>query len=216
MESRIRWCLGKGFVDFWYDRWLLEMPLAAVVGVVDPPHMLVAEFFGEGGWNTRLLQTWLPMGLVRQIQGITLYPDQDDEMVWLGSTSGLFAVKDGWEALRLRRNISLVDRFLWNSLLPLKFSFLVWRVLHNLVLVEVNLQRRGVMMASQCSCYSLQEESLNHLFLRGPVVEFVWHSFRRQFGVLHTRSRSISVEFLSWSTSTSSISTNHIRKVMLV
>ena len=49
MESGIRWCLGKGFVDFWYDRWLLKVPLVEKVGVVDPPHMLVAEFFGERG-----------------------------------------------------------------------------------------------------------------------------------------------------------------------
>ena len=23
-ESKIRWCLGKGLVDFWYDRWVLD------------------------------------------------------------------------------------------------------------------------------------------------------------------------------------------------
>ena len=81
MESKIRWCLGKGFVDFWYNKWLLEVPLVEKVGVVTPPHMLVAEFFGERGWNTGLLQAWLPMGLVRQVQEVSLHPDQEDEMV---------------------------------------------------------------------------------------------------------------------------------------
>ena len=87
METRIRWCLGKRFVDFWHNRWLLEMPLAEELGKIDLPHMLVAEFFGEGGWNTGLLQVWLPMGLVCQVQEITLYPDQEDEMVWVGGSA---------------------------------------------------------------------------------------------------------------------------------
>ncbi|XP_071928062.1 uncharacterized protein [Coffea arabica] len=213
MESRIRWCLGKGFVDFWYDRWLLEVPLAEVLGRIDPLHILVAEFFEEGEWNTGLLQVWLPLGLVRQVQGITLYPDQEDEMVWLGSPTGLFSVKDGWEALRCRRNLSLVDGFIWNKILPLKISFLVWKVLRNLIPVEVNLQKRGIMMASRCSYCSLQEESLNHLFLGGPVAEQVWSFFQQRFGLLHPGSQSISAECLSWFASMSSVSANHIRTV---
>ncbi|XP_027155175.1 uncharacterized protein LOC113758645 [Coffea eugenioides] len=113
-------------------------------------------------------------------------------MVWLGSPSGHFTVKDGWEALRQRRNLSLVDRFVWNRILPLKISVLVWKVLRNLVLVEVNLQRRGITMASQCSCCSLQEESSKHFFLGGPVVEQVWDFFHGRFSILGTNSQSVS------------------------
>ncbi|CDP19251.1 unnamed protein product [Coffea canephora] len=31
-ERRIRWCLGKGLVDFWHDTWCGDLPLALVVG----------------------------------------------------------------------------------------------------------------------------------------------------------------------------------------
>ena len=54
-------------MDFWYDRWLLKAPLADMVSIVDPPHMLVAEFYRDDGWNVELLKAWLPMVLVRQV-----------------------------------------------------------------------------------------------------------------------------------------------------
>ena len=65
------------------------------------------------------------MGLVRQVQEVSLHPDQEDEMVWVGSSSGVFSIKDGWEALRQKRNLSKADRFIWNRVLLLKISFLV-------------------------------------------------------------------------------------------
>ena len=49
VESKIRWCLGKGFMDFWYDRWLSEVPLADMVSIGDPPRILVAEFYRHDG-----------------------------------------------------------------------------------------------------------------------------------------------------------------------
>lgn len=35
-ESKIQWCVGKGFVDFWYDRWLFDVPLVDLVSLVNP------------------------------------------------------------------------------------------------------------------------------------------------------------------------------------
>ena len=46
-ESKIRWCLGKGFVVFWFDRWLSDRSLAELVAIFDPPHMLLAQIYGD-------------------------------------------------------------------------------------------------------------------------------------------------------------------------
>lgn len=46
-EGQIRWCLGRGFVDFWHDRWLGDETLADLLGLVNPPHMLVTEFIDQ-------------------------------------------------------------------------------------------------------------------------------------------------------------------------
>ena len=58
-KSNIRWCVGKGFVDFWYDRWLFDLPLVDLISIQDLPHMLLAEFYGAMGWNVEKLMVWL-------------------------------------------------------------------------------------------------------------------------------------------------------------
>ena len=50
-ERNIRWVLGEGMVDFWWDRWLFDEPLATYLGVEQPTHFLVAEFYEGDVWN---------------------------------------------------------------------------------------------------------------------------------------------------------------------
>ncbi|XP_027156448.1 uncharacterized protein LOC113757287 [Coffea eugenioides] len=63
-EKQIRWCLGRGFVDFWHDKWLGEETVTEMVGVHDPPHMLAAEFVVQNEWNVSKLLQWLPMRVI--------------------------------------------------------------------------------------------------------------------------------------------------------
>ncbi|XP_027157156.1 uncharacterized protein LOC113758547 [Coffea eugenioides] len=169
VESKIRWYLGRGFVDFWFDHWLSDRSLAEMAAVSDPPHMLLAEFYGDKGWSRDMLNNWLPTHLVQQVLQVQLFPDQDDLMVWGDSSSGSFSLKTAWAAVRRRRNMSIVDQRLWNATIPLKISFFVWKVLRGIVPVDLVLQNRGINLASCCSCCSAQGESLLHLFLDGPV-----------------------------------------------
>ena len=69
-ESNIRWCLGKVFIDFWYDRWLGGVPLASELSVVNLPHMLVAEFYSDTGWNVSKLKQWVPDHLNKSANNI--------------------------------------------------------------------------------------------------------------------------------------------------
>ena len=70
-----------------------------MVSIRDPPHMLVAEFYVDSGWNIEVLKFRLLMHLVRQVQEIQLFPHQDDTMVWLDSSTGDFSIKSAWESL---------------------------------------------------------------------------------------------------------------------
>ena len=91
--------MGKGFIDFLYDRWLLDVSLVDMASIGDLPHMLVAEFYGDASWSTEVLKFRLLMHLVRQVQEIQLFPHQDDTMVWLDSSTGDFSIKSAWESL---------------------------------------------------------------------------------------------------------------------
>nr|XP_027096084.1 uncharacterized protein LOC113715980 [Coffea arabica] len=213
-ENHIRWCVGRGFVDLWYDRWLFEVPLADLVSIPDPPHMLLAEFFDDRGCNVEKLQQWVPAQLVHQIQDIQLFPEQQDRMVWVGSPTGEFATKAAWEVSRLKHNASMLDGFVWTRIVPLKISFFAWKVLRNLIPLETVLQRRGVPLASRCPCCLLEQESLVHLFVKGPVAREVWRSFCQRFGIIDPRFSSVSAMVLAWLTSTSLVSRDHIRTVV--
>ncbi|XP_027174456.1 uncharacterized protein LOC113774088 [Coffea eugenioides] len=197
-ESHIRWCSGKGFVDFWYDRWLGDTPLAAMLEVDNPPHMLVAEFFSNTGWNSGKLKQWIPDYLVVQICQRQLFPELANEM----------------EGLRQRKGSSMLFRLLWNDILPLKVSFFAWRVLCNWLPLDVMLRNKGVVLVSRCLCCHQEEESLNHLFLKGPVASRVWEHFGRRFGILDVVRYSLASVWMSWFDSVSPGQVDHIRTVV--
>ena len=94
--------------------------------------MLLAEFYDEG-WNRDLLKCWLLIHLVPQVQQIHLFLDQVDYTVWLESSTGEFFVKSAWETIHQKRNKLVVDKFIWNDIVPLKTSFFVWKVLRNVI-----------------------------------------------------------------------------------
>ena len=95
-EDNIRWRLGEGFIDLWYDRWLFNEPLSRQVTGA-PPHFLVAEFYTSTGWNTdRLLQV-LPRSIVNIISQTLVDPKLKDELIWAPSADGTFSVSSAWE-----------------------------------------------------------------------------------------------------------------------
>nr|XP_027088717.1 uncharacterized protein LOC113710068 [Coffea arabica] len=213
-ESKIRWCLGRGFVDFWFDRWLSDRPLAEMVQLSDYPHMLLAEFHREEGWKGGRLASWLPPYLVQQILQVQLFPDQDDDMVWGDSSSGGFALKTAWAAVRQRGNVSSIDSRIWSGLIPLKISFFVWKVLRRMVPVDTILQNRGFSLASCCVCCSAHPESLSHLLIDGPVATQVWEHFLKRFGIVGPRPRSVAAMCLAWFLSSSCMGREHIRVLL--
>ncbi|XP_027071842.1 uncharacterized protein [Coffea arabica] len=201
-------------LDIWYDRWLLDSPLIEVVPTNDPPHMLLVEFYGDGGWKVSQLKSWLPDPLVQQIQKVDLYPNQDHHMVWAVSPSGLFTTKSAWDLIRQKRIPSLLDDLLWSNVVPLKMSFLAWKVVRNLIPVETNLKKRGIPMASRCLCCLSHEETLGHLFVMGPVATEVWGIFQRRFGILEPQPFLVSGVFSLWFGSSPAIMRGHIRTII--
>ncbi|XP_071909831.1 uncharacterized protein [Coffea arabica] len=75
-------------------------------------------------------------------QQVQFDPSKKDSMVWSPSANGLFSVSTAWETVRKRKNISLVSGLIWNAIVPIKLSFFVWRLLHNLLPLEENLQQK--------------------------------------------------------------------------
>nr|XP_027083667.1 uncharacterized protein LOC113705965 [Coffea arabica] len=101
-----------------------------------PPAYVSGGIFGEGNWKIDRLREWVPAWVIHLVQDIHIYPDQENCMVWLGSTTREFSLKSAWATIRQHWEPSQVDRMVWNGLVPLKVSFFVWRLVHNLIPLE--------------------------------------------------------------------------------
>ncbi|CDP18963.1 unnamed protein product [Coffea canephora] len=189
-EGRIRWCLGKGLIDFWQDRWCTALPLAQLLGLSNTPDVLVGELYLQSGWDVARLKSWLPEHYVARILELQIFPDLKDHMVWEGSPSGEFSVLSTMEALRQKRSTSMVSRYIWGTALPKKISFFVWRLVRQWVPLDEQLQRKGVHLGSRCSCCEGASETVGHLFVSGPVAESVWgHLFQQGRSIPGRRRR---------------------------
>lgn len=196
-EENLAWCIGEGLVDFWHDRWVGDIPLVQRCARDSYPHFLVCEFFTNEGWDEEKLRRWIPRGVVDEIRQIVIQTGEKDKLLWLPSTSGEFSVASAWEEIRYHKSSSLVMRMIWDSVVPLKFSLLAWRAVYGYLPVDRTMQRRGVQMASKCSCCD-QVESVLHLFVHGRVARDVWRHYFRAFGLSFREFHSVPSLLMAW------------------
>ena len=95
-----------------------------LVRVAGTPHMFVGEFYDSNGWNEQRLRQWLLPFQVACVLKVPFSQHQEDQMVWYLSSFGDFLMSSTWELVCQRRNISLIDKLVWNSITPLKISFI--------------------------------------------------------------------------------------------
>nr|XP_027088493.1 uncharacterized protein LOC113709836 [Coffea arabica] len=115
-----------------------------VVGVTNPPHALVAEFYTAHGWNVPRLKEWVPNFVVQRITSIPFFLEQDDAMVWVPSHNGDFSVAFAWEDIRQRRHTSWIDRYVWGPIVPLRVSFFAWRLVRHWIPLDSVRRVRGL------------------------------------------------------------------------
>ena len=127
-----------------------------------------------------------------------------------------YPIKVAWNSIRQHRDLSQVDRLVWNGLVLLKISFSAWRLVRNLIPLEVTLKKFGIPIVSRCLCCRLQEESWRHLFITGPIALQVWTHFRKRFGIIESTFSSVLSLLLSWFSSSSVREVKHIRVVVPV
>nr|XP_027099048.1 uncharacterized protein LOC113718336 [Coffea arabica] len=209
-EGNIRWCLGEGLVDFWQDRWCTDVPLASLVPG-PKSHRLVGEFFLSDGWDEQWLRRLLLGHLVSKVMELRIFPNMQDQMIWAASPSGSFTVSSAWDVLRSTHNRSVVDSLVWSSVVPLKVSFLAWRLLRGWLPLDDLLQGRG--LRSKCYCCGLAPETGHHLFVSGPLASRVWRHFSCRFGLV-VQGSGVASRLSCWLLSHRFVSQNHIRVIL--
>mgnify|MGYP004724464107 CR=1 FL=1 len=116
-----------------------------------------------------------------------------------------------WEKLQMRRNISMVDHYIWCTIVSIKISFFVWQLLRGFQSLDSQPPRRGLTILRRCHCSSDAMETPVHLFLEGLVAIDVWNCFGQRFGLLERSNTGISSMLLSCFLLHPSIWVDHIR-----
>ncbi|GAV73204.1 zf-RVT domain-containing protein, partial [Cephalotus follicularis] len=59
---------------------------------------------------------------------------------------------------------------IWNSIIPTRIAFFIWKTVFKGISVDQNIQRRGIPLASKCRCcLNSNVETLEHLLFQGDV-----------------------------------------------
>ncbi|XP_058071103.1 uncharacterized protein LOC131220151 [Magnolia sinica] len=123
---------------------------------------------------------------VEEHQVLVPFPGQRHSVAC--GTGKLFLVKSAWVLCRAEGQRRSKVNWVWHAKLPPKISTFVWKLLHNAIPIDYNIQSRGISLASMCVCcndsqtHCPSKETLPHLFLYGKLASAVWPRFGAIFG----------------------------------
>lgn len=123
--------------------------------------------------------------------------DVNDEMLWGLDEEKGFSVKSMYEELSCPSQLSFPGECVWNPLIQLKVSFLMWELCWNRAPTIDNLIRRDMYIPNWCCLCKADAESTSHLFLHCPWVRYFWDHFISRFGVCWVQPDSLK-NLLCW------------------
>ncbi|XP_060177971.1 uncharacterized protein LOC132607909 [Lycium barbarum] len=185
VEKSIFWNIGRGNVSFWYDQWTSPGPLYKLLPTrTVPSRSVIRDAFNGQNWYWNACGD-VPNNIKDHILHMNLkFYDVEDKPCWMKTNSDNFSTGSAWNFLRSpRREVPFMSK-LWNKSIPFKMSFFVWRILKRKVPTEDIINRAHTNDTSNCVCCRIaQPETLNHIFLDGPLAAAVWNHFGCQFGI---------------------------------
>lgn len=99
--------------------------------------------------------------------------DGRDTIKWILTQSGQYSVHSLYVAL-VNFNISFPHKFIWETKLPLKIKVFMWYICKGVILTEDNLCKRNWKKQDKWCCFCSSHETIEHLFLKCPVAQYVW------------------------------------------
>ncbi|KAL0920132.1 hypothetical protein M5K25_009244 [Dendrobium thyrsiflorum] len=175
-ESFIQWGLGKGDISFWHDNWLGMASIDNLLNSHTLEIMKVKNFWKEGNWWIEKLLQFVPPELVDIITSIPLNTQEQDRIMYSGSSTGAFSLKVAWNSFRSLNDKSNILALIWHNSIPVSYSILTWRLIKGFIPVDDRLKLKGFQGPSKCQC-CYHNESIKHVFLDGFFAKQVWKYF---------------------------------------
>ncbi|OVA01220.1 Reverse transcriptase zinc-binding domain [Macleaya cordata] len=163
--------VGKGnTIRFWKDNWhplgiLVErFPLSLRYDSTLHINALVSSCINDDTW---LIPSHIQPTLTTLIQGIMntpIDPLEDDEVTWTAGNSGLYTLKDTYEALRPRTQVVYWSKLVWFKHCIPRHCFITWVALHRRLKTKDKLNSWGIDIDITCTLCRISVEDDRHLF----------------------------------------------------
>ncbi|XP_027120639.2 uncharacterized protein [Coffea arabica] len=139
----------------------------------------VRDFVLNGRWNQQLLRLWVPNDIVSEIvTKVAPVGSAEDRAVWALTESGDFSIASTYALVGSQTPSSFMFDRVWHSVIPIKISFFMVRLLRDRLPMASSLGRLQVYGPSKCfCCLASQSESLEHVFAEGELAQFLWTFF---------------------------------------
>ena len=119
-------------------------------------------------------------------------------LFWSGMQSGRFSIKSVGQLLTPTAPVSWVFKHAWARGLHLKFSYLVWRIMHSSLPISDILFKFNVHGPSGCFCCDARKlETMQHIFLLGDLPTRIWRLFESPFGFF-SQGKTICDRCMGW------------------
>ncbi|KAL0920848.1 hypothetical protein M5K25_007863 [Dendrobium thyrsiflorum] len=173
MEPLIAWGLNSGNSYFWQDNWLFEGSIQSILHTISSSAIKVNNFFRNNSWDIEAILSLVPKEICLKIEKHCLENFCNDQILFTLSNNGNFVFKVAWDHIRNKKDSTMVYNRIWCNNIPTSYSILVWRICKGYIPVDVCLWKKGFYLPSKCQC-CYHVESINHVFVNGPIASRVW------------------------------------------
>ena len=193
-------------VRFWEDVWVGTSSLAIqfwdLYMIVNEKSTSIADLWDGNTLNCtfrrcvdrRLADQW---DLVVQLASTIEFKEEDDEMVWVFSSSGKYSSQSLYGVINFGGIRQIFTPAIWKILVPPRVHFFLWLLSKNKVLTRDNLVKRQ--KVDDLSCLFCEEsESVNHLFFECVVARQIWRDIADVLNIkIESSYESIAGKWLS-------------------
>ncbi|KAF6150896.1 hypothetical protein GIB67_020979 [Kingdonia uniflora] len=166
MKDNIFWMVRNGKkVFFWHDHWISESTLADQVPGNDTNNIVtVDQVLHDGEWTIpdNLKIMFQNMGIVFDL--VLTDTTAEDECFWKPDSRGRFTTKPAFNEVRHKLPKVWWYSLVWKIPLMPKYSNFGWRLMHNALPTDSELQYRGITTVTCCHFCKKGPKTISHVF----------------------------------------------------
>ncbi|XP_048140783.1 uncharacterized protein LOC125316483 [Rhodamnia argentea] len=189
-EHLFRWRVGSGNISFWFDSWHTKGPLYKLFSDLDIYRSGISR---KATVRDFLTTTHFP-SRVNTVMGAWSDPmpsitpeSQQDTLIRLGHSSGVFSSASAWDLFRRKGQVVQWHSFIWDRHLAPRYSFILWLITLNGLPTQVILLAYHRIAEGLCGFCNYRPDSIDHLFFGCSITNalalfwsakcnFAWHN----------------------------------------